>query len=258
MLIDSHCHLHFANFKDDIELVLARAKQADIKAMLCVATSLEEFASVVKATTLGDNVYASTGVHPCNVDSTKIVQANQIAALCAHPKVIAIGETGLDYYHPNFDQSAQIKSLIEHIKASQITGLPLIIHTRNAGRETLDVLKQQLNIKHYSAVIHCFTESADFAAEALDMGFYLSFSGIVTFKNATDLQDIAKSVPLEKILVETDAPYLAPNPYRGKRNEPSYTRETARFIADLRGVKYDDFCKITTNNFYNLFTKAEG
>ncbi len=256
MLVDSHCHLEFPDFKDDFDQTLKRASDALVTKMLTIATSISDFASVIKVAGKSSNIFASIGVHPENVVQEGVVDSSYIVALCASAKVIGIGETGLDYHYDNHDKDLQILSFIEHIKAAQATGLPLIIHTRDAGDDTLSIMADALKDRPYKAVIHCFTETLEFAKAALALGFYISFSGIVTFKNALTIQEIAKFVPIDRILVETDAPYLAPTPYRGKRNEPSYVASTAKFLADLKNVKYEDFCDITTDNFYQLFTKA--
>lgn len=257
MLIDSHCHLEFPDFTNDFDQVLKRASSAGVGTMLTISTSISDFASIMKIAGRAPNIFASVGVHPENAASEGAISHASIIALCASDKVIGIGETGLDYHYPNHDKALQKQVFIEHIKAAQHTGLPLIIHTRDAGNDTLEIMSTALREKPYKAVIHCFTENMEFAKAALSLGFYISFSGIVTFKNATSLQEIAKFVPLERILVETDAPYLAPTPYRGKRNEPAFVADTAKFIADLKGVNYEDFCAITTNNFYQLFVKAK-
>lgn len=258
MLVDSHCHLEFPDFTTDFDQVLKRASDASVSVMLSISTSISDFASVIKIAGRAPNIFASVGVHPENVTREGVIPHTSIAALCAGDKVIGIGETGLDYHYENHDKALQKQSFIEHIKAAQITGLPLIIHTRDAGTDTLSIMEDALKNKPYKAVIHCFTESMEFAQKALSLGFYISFSGIVTFKNATSLQEIAKFVPLKRILVETDAPYLAPTPHRGKRNEPAYVAHTAKFLSDLKGVSYEDFCAITTDNFYKLFAKAKG
>lgn len=256
MLVDSHCHLEFPDFKDDFDQTLKRASDALVAKMLTISTSISDFASVIKVAGRSPNIFASVGVHPENVVKEGVVNSSGIIALCANAKVVGIGETGLDYHYDNHDKNLQKLSFIEHIKAAQATGLPLIIHTRDAGEDTIAIMESALKEKPYTAVIHCFTETLEFAKSALALGFYISFSGIVTFKNALTLQEVAKFVPLHRILVETDAPYLAPTPYRGKRNEPAYVADTAKFLADLKDVKYEDFCDITTNNFYQLFTKA--
>ncbi len=256
MLIDSHCHLEFPDFADDFNDVMERAYEAGIKAMLSISTSIEDFASVIKIAGKAPNIFASVGLHPGNTSTEKIVPYTSIIALCKGSKVIGIGETGLDYHYENHDKGLQKQSFIEHIKAAQDTGLPLIVHTRDASHDTLIIMEEALKHKPYKAVIHCFTESVEFAKSALALGFYISFSGIVTFKNAIALQAVAKIVPIERMLIETDAPYLAPTPHRSKRNEPSYVVHTAKFLADLKDVDYKDFCAITTNNFYQLFTKA--
>jgi TatD DNase family protein len=258
MLIDSHCHLEFTQFTEDFDSVLKRARDVGISKMLSISTSIHDFASVVKIAAKSEDILISVGIHPEGVNDHGVVDNSHIIALCSSSKVVGIGETGLDYHYPDHNKELQKQNFIQHIKAAQFANLPVIVHTRDAGDDTLAIMSAMLKEKPYNAVIHCFTESMEFAKAALDLGFYISFSGIVTFKNALSLQEVAKFVPLSRMLVETDAPYLAPTPYRGKRNEPAFVSETAKFLADLKSVNYQDFCDITTSNFYKLFAKAWG
>ena len=253
MLVDSHTHLDFDDFNDDFAEVITRAKQGGVSHMMSVATSLGNFSKVIRRIKNIENCFASVGLHPCNVATQPKLKAKELVALSANPKVIALGECGLDYYRGDDNSADQKDAFQAHIEASFETDLPIIVHTRSAGNDTIDILKANNGTK---GVIHCFTESMDFAKKALDLGFYISFSGIVTFKNAKEIQEVCKYAPSDRILVETDAPYLAPIPYRGKRNEPSYVQHTAQFIAELRGVSYTEIAEVTTNNFFNLFNKA--
>lgn len=257
MLIDSHCHLEFPDFKGDFEEVLNRAASSDVGLMLTISTSITDFKSVLKVASKSDKIFASVGIHPDHTITEPLCTAEQIAALCAHPKVIAIGETGLDYHYDNHDKALQHESFKAHIKAAQMTGLPLIVHTRDAEEDTVKILEEMLAIAPFKVVIHCFTGSPWLAERCLELGFYISFSGIVTFKNAVSLQDVAQFVPVERMLVETDAPYLAPVPFRGKRNEPSFVEHTARFVADLKNVPFKEFCDTVEDNFFNVFSKAK-
>ena len=256
MLIDTHCHLEFEDFKSDLSQVIARAKDNGVAKLVTISTHISEFYKLAKIAALSPDIYASIGVHPDNVVSEGLYTSEMIKAACASKKVIGIGETGLDFYRSDDSKNLQIESFIEHIKAAQDTKLPLIVHTREAEDETLQILSNMMSLKSFHAVIHCFTGSLDFAHKCLDIGCYISFSGIVTFKNAISLQEVAKSVPIERMLIETDAPFLAPTPMRGKRNEPSFVAHTAQFLADLKNVPYQEFCDITSSNFFDLFGKA--
>ncbi|MCE2993243.1 MAG: TatD family hydrolase [Alphaproteobacteria bacterium] len=257
MLIDSHCHLEFEDFKNDLGEVLQRAKDIGLARIVTISTHISEFYKLAKIFSLSPEIYASIGVHPDHVMSEGLYTSAMIEALCSSKKVIGIGETGLDFYRSYESKDLQIKSFIEHIKAAQNTDLPVIVHSRDAETETLEILSHMMAIKPFRAVIHCFTGSLDFAHKCIDIGCYISFSGIVTFKNATSLQEVAKEMPIDRMLIETDAPFLAPTPMRGKRNEPSFVAHTAQFLADLKNVPYAEFCDITSNNFFDLFWKAK-
>lgn len=257
MLVDSHCHLEFKEFHQDITDVLNRAHSSGVGVILTICTYISEFYKIVEIAGLSDNLYCSIGAHPDNVVEEGLYTAAQIAALCASPKVIGIGETGLDFYRGFESKDQQIESFKEHIKAAQTTGLPLIIHIRDSADETLEILREFSKIAAFKAVIHCFTGTLEFAQECVKMGYFISFSGIVTFKNAKELQAVALAIPVEMMLVETDAPFLAPTPMRGKRNEPAFVEHTAKFIADLKGIPYKEFCDITSSNFFTLFNKAK-
>lgn len=260
MLIDSHCHLNFPDFAPDLEKVISRAKENGIGLMLTINTRLEEAADLQAIADHYSEVYCTVGVHPH--DATQYVKGyegesltSQIIKLAQHSKVIGIGETGLDYYYNKSPREDQISSFQDHILASIKLDLPLIIHTRDADEDTISCLKE--TGKGYAkGVFHCFSGSAALAREALELGFYISFSGIVTFKNAEGLRQIVQDTPLDRILVETDAPFLTPVPHRGKRNEPAFTRYTAELLANLKGLSYSAIETATTNNFFSLFTKA--
>lgn len=259
-LIDSHCHLDFKDFGGDIEPLLERAAAVNIKAFLNICTTLEEADKIIATAAHFPQVFASVGVHPHDAESG--LEALSRDALTAwlveksqHPKVVALGETGLDFYYDNSPRDQQIQALEAHIDAAKITKLPLIIHTRAANEETIDVLKKSAG--EITGVIHCFSETQWLAEQALDLGFYISISGIMTFKNSQELRDIIATLPLERLLLETDAPFLAPVPHRGKTNEPAFMIETAKVLADLKGVSFEDISSITTANFQALFSKAD-
>jgi len=260
MLIDSHCHLNFPEFASDLDDVLSRAKENGVGLMLTVNTKLEQAKDLQAIADRYSEVYCSVGVHPH--DAAAYVKGyegdtlfNQIKMLANHPKVIGIGETGLDYYYNNSPRVDQISSFKDHILASLELNLPLIIHTRDADEDTIACLKDVGQSKA-KGVFHCFSGSAELAQQALELGFYISFSGILTFKKADALRQIAQEAPIERILVETDAPFLAPVPQRGKRNEPAFTRYTAELLANLKGLSYSAIETATTNNFFSLFSKA--
>ena len=256
MLVDSHCHLDFAELENDFNNILTRAASRDVAVLQTICTRTSDFYKVIKIAALNKNIYCSFGVHPLNVKEGTLSH-QQIISLCGHAKIVGLGETGLDYYYDNQSIELQKLSFIEHIKAAQQTGLPLIIHTRDAEEDTLQILQDMLKTGSFKGVIHCFTGTKWFAQECLKLGFYISFSGIITIKNAKDLQEIAKFVPLDRCLVETDSPYLAPMPYRGKRNEPSYVKEVAECLAILKNLSFAEISAVTTENFFQLFDKAK-
>jgi TatD DNase family protein len=257
MLVDSHCHLNFPDFKDQVTDVINRAVANDVAYMQTICTKISEFAAVLAIAEQYNNVWCSVGVHPNNVENEPLVTAAELTKLANNPKVIGLGETGLDYYYERSPREKQKLSFIEHIKTSQSTGLPVIVHTRAADEDTIEILREQYAKAKFPALIHCFSTGAKLAHAAIELGMYISISGIVTFKKAEELQSIVKDLPLSSILVETDAPYLAPMPYRGKTNEPAYTRNTAQFIADLKGISYEEVARVTTENFFKLFGKAK-
>lgn len=257
MLADSHCHLEFSEFKDDYNDVITRAKDSGVSYFQTICTKISEFHKIIKVTTTDQSIYCSLGVHPSNVDSEGVYTAEQIFSLTQHAKVIGIGETGLDYYYNKEGRDLQRESFKNHIIAASKANLPVIVHTRDAEDDTLNIIKELKKSYHFNFLIHCFTGTPEFAKSCLDLDGYISFSGIVTFKNAREIQEVARTMPLEKMLVETDAPYLAPTPYRGKRNEPAYVAEVAKFVADLRGVPYKEFCEATSSNFLKLFSRVK-
>lgn len=256
MLVDSHCHLNYKGLVEQQSEVLARARAGGVTAMLNISTRESEWDEVVGLAEQEADVWASVGIHPHEADSHTGVDAAKLIARAQNPRVIGIGESGLDYYYDKSDRAQQRSSFREHIVAARETGLPIIVHTRDAEEDTAQMLSEEMALGSYTGVIHCFTASADFARKALDLGFYISLSGIVTFKNASDLQDVAKWLPADRMLVETDAPFLAPVPHRGKTGEPGFVADTARFVANLRGEGEDALAAQTSDNFYRLFSKA--
>jgi TatD DNase family protein len=256
-IVDSHCHLNYKELYGDVNAVIERATAADVRTLLAINTKLSEFDDVYEIAEANQNVFASVGVHPHEAENEPNVQIESLLIRAAKPKVIAIGETGLDYYYDHAPRELQKANFITHIQVARATKKPLIVHTRDAEEDTLEILKTEMGRGAFPAVIHCFTASQEFAKQALEMGFYISLSGILTFKNAKDLQEIAKWLPIERILVETDAPYLAPVPHRGKPCEPAYTANTAAFLANLRGLSLEEVATATTDNFFKLFSKAK-
>jgi TatD DNase family protein len=257
MLVDSHCHLNYKGLVEQRHDVLQRARERGVSAMLNISTREREWDEVIGLAEQESDVWASVGIHPHEADSHTGIDTAKLVAKAAHPRVVGIGETGLDYYYDHSDRAQQRASFREHIAAARDTGLPIIVHTRDAEDDTAQILSEEMAAGKYNGVIHCFTASADFARKSLDLGFYISLSGIVTFKNAHDLQDVAKWLPADRILVETDAPFLAPVPHRGKTGEPAFVVDTARFIADLRGEGESALAAQTKENFYRLFSKAK-
>jgi TatD DNase family protein len=256
MLIDSHCHLEYKGLIEDKQGVLARARAAGIGGFLSISTRQREWTQVIGTAEREADVWASVGIHPHEADGHSDMGEGALLEAAAHPKVIAIGETGLDYYYDHSDRETQKALFRRHIAVARETGLPLIVHTREAEDDTYAIMAEEMEKGAYPALIHCFTASADFGRKVLDLGLTISLSGIVTFKNAKDLQAIAAELPEDRILVETDAPFLAPVPHRGQVCEPAFTADTARFVADLRGTTPEALAEATTRNFFNLFRKA--
>lgn len=256
MLIDSHCHLEYNGLVEDQAGVLARARAAGVRGFLSISTRQREWDQVIATAEREADVWASVGIHPHEADGHADLGEAALLAAAAHPRVIAIGETGLDFYYDHSDRETQKALFRRHISVARETGLPLIVHTRDAEDDTSAILAEEMEKGAYPALIHCFTASAGFARTVLDLGLTISLSGIVTFKNASDLQAIAADLPEDRILVETDAPFLAPVPHRGQTCEPSFVADTARFVAQLRGVSAEALAEMTTRNFHALFTKA--
>lgn len=258
IIVDSHCHLDMLSKHDSLNNILSRSASNGVKYIQTICVRLEDFPNILSIANNYPNVYASLGVHPNEVEKDRIVTTEYLLTHSEHPKVIGLGETGLDYYRCEDKQQkfAQIESFVNHIRTSQQNNLPVIIHTREAENDTISTITEYMKITSFPALIHCFTASKDFARQVLDLGLYISISGIVTFKNATDLQEIVKYIPANRLLVETDSPYLAPVPYRGKTNEPSYTRHVLEYIAHLKNISPEQLAEITTCNFFNLFQKA--
>lgn len=259
MFIDSHCHLDrldLSAYQGDLGLALEAARQASVDRVLCISIDLDNAPVVVSLAEQYADVYAAVGVHP--VDSAEVVpDIAKVRALATHKKVVAIGETGLDYYHIKTSgaQAVQRQSFINHLQLGGELGLPMVVHTRNAREDTLDFIREY-GSPESAGVLHCFTETMEMARAALDLNYYISISGIVTFRNAAELREVVKFLPLDRLLIETDAPYLAPVPHRGKPNEPRFVADVARFVAELKGVTPEVLGKQTTKNFYQLFPRA--
>jgi TatD DNase family protein len=257
-MIDSHCHLNYKGLVEDQTAVLGRARAAGVTGMLNISTREREWDAVIGLAAQEADVWASVGIHPHEADEHKDIDTARLVDAAAHPKVVAIGETGLDYYYNHSDRAQQQASFRAHIDAARQTSLPVIIHTRDAEEDTAQILREEMERGAFTGVIHCFTASDAFADIALDLGLYISLSGIVTFRNAAALQETARRIPDDRLLVETDAPFLAPVPHRGKTCEPAFVADTARLVADLRGVGVEALAGQTDRNFYQLFTKCSG
>lgn len=257
MLVDSHCHLEYKGLVEDQAGVLARAREAGVGQFLNISTRRSEWDQVVGTAEREADVWASVGIHPHEADQHADLGRDVLLDATKNPRVVAIGETGLDYYYDHSDRETQQELFRMHIDVSRETSLPLIIHTRDAEEDTLEILEDELGKGAFPALIHCFTASSDFGRRVLEMGLTISLSGIVTFKNAKDLQEIAKEIPRDRLLVETDSPFLAPVPHRGKPCEPAFVANTAQFVADLRGDDVSELADYTTENFQKLFSKAE-
>lgn len=256
MLIDSHCHLDFNDFEEDFEDILARAKQCGITAMLNAGNNINELDKQLELSERYPFIYTAVGVHPHNASEYEGIKAEAFIEKSKHKKVVGIGECGLDYYYDYSPKETQIAVFEEQIKAAQETGLPLIIHTRDADDDTIAILDKFYKQKPFSGEIHCFSTSKKLADFALSIGFYISASGIITFNKSSDLREIFKEVPLDRLLVETDSPFLAPIPLRGCRNEPSFVVHTAEKLAQLKDISLEELAQITSDNFYKLFRKA--
>jgi TatD DNase family protein len=256
MFIDSHCHLNYKGLVEEQAAVLDRARAAGVTRMLNISTRASEWDAVIGVAERESDVMASVGIHPHEADVHPDLETATLVEKAQHPKVIGIGESGLDYYYDHSDRARQRDSFRAHVAASRETGLPLIVHTRDAEEDTYEILADEMGKGAYPALIHCFTASQDFADKVLELDLYISISGIVTFKNARALQDVARSVPADRLLIETDSPFLAPVPHRGRPCEPAFVADTARFLAELRGESVETLARSTSENFYRLFAKA--
>jgi TatD DNase family protein len=255
MLVDSHCHLDFPDFDEDRDAVVARARAAGVGVIVTISTWVRDLAAVKAMAGRYERVYCSVGTHPHHADEELDVTAADLARLAGDPIVVAIGEAGLDYHYENAPREAQAEGFRRHIAAARETQLPLVIHAREADNEIGAILTDEMGKGAFPAVLHCFSSGVELARLGVELGCYVSLSGILTFKRSDELRVIAAEVPLERLLVETDAPYLAPVPHRGRRNEPAYVIETARILADVKGIAQDALAAATTNNFFRLFTK---
>ncbi len=256
MLVDSHCHLDFPGLVDDIEAVRGRAKGAGVDLMVTISTRLRQIDKILAIAEQHDNVYCSVGTHPHNASEEKDLTLEDILTHCDHPKVVAIGEAGLDYFYEHGDPVDQAAGFRRHIAAARETGLPLVIHTRDAEGDTASILKEETTKGAFPFLLHCFTASRQLAEIGVELGGYVSFSGVLTFKKSDELRATAAALPLDRLLVETDAPYLAPVPKRGKPNEPAYVAHTAQVLAETRGLSLEEISQATTDNFMRLFSKV--
>lgn len=254
--IDSHCHLNYKGLAEQQQDVLERARAAGVGTMLTISTRESEWDDVIAIAEREEDVWATVGIHPHEADQHAHIDTAKLVERAGHPRVVGIGESGLDYYYDHSDRARQQTSFRAHIAAARETGLPIIVHTRDAEDDTAAILRDEMGKGAYPGVIHCFTASGAFADIALDLGLYISISGIVTFKNARDLQETAARLPIDRLLIETDAPFLAPVPHRGRTGEPAFVADTARFLAKLRGVAVDELAEATSANFHRLFTKV--
>lgn len=255
MLVDSHCHLDYPDFAD-LDETVRRAHEAGVGCMLTIATSMVRFPGVLSVAEARDDIYCTVGVHPHEAGKEALVSPEQLLRHAGHSKVVGFGETGLDYYYEHSPREAQQRSFRAHIKAARTAQLPVVVHTRDAEADTLDILEDEAGKGAFPGLIHCFSGTAALAQQCVEMGLYISVSGIITFKKADALREAVALVPLDRLLVETDAPYLAPVPHRGKPNEPAYTRLTAEKLAEIKGVSFEEVEQATTRNFFQLFSKA--
>jgi TatD DNase family protein len=256
MLVDSHCHLDFPDFASELDAVVARAEAAGVGRIVTISTRVKKLAQVVAVAEKFPQVFCSVGTHPHNAQEEPDVDAAALIAFSKHPKIVAIGEAGLDYHYDNSPRDLQETSFRQHIAAARETGLPLVIHSRDCDADMARILREESGKGAFPAVLHCFTGGRDLAFTAIELGHYVSFTGILTFKRSEDLRSVARELPADRILVETDAPYLAPLPHRGGRNEPAYVVETAKVLAQTRGTSLDDVTRDTTENFFRLFNKV--
>ncbi len=255
MLVDSHCHLDFPEFENERDAIIARARAAGVARMVTISTRVRRFEQVLAIAEAHDDVYCSVGTHPHNAHGELDVTADDLVTLSKHAKVVAIGEAGLDYHYDKSPRADQARGLQTHIAAARTTGLPLVIHARSADDDMAEMLRVETNKGVFPFVLHCFSSGAELARVGVELGGYVSFSGILTFRNSEDIREIARHVPHDRLLVETDAPFLAPVPHRGKRNEPSFVAHTAAVLADTIGLSEDNVRRLTTDNFFRLFSK---
>jgi TatD DNase family protein len=255
-LVDSHCHLDFPDFAEELDAVVDRARAAGIGRIVTISTRVKKHAQVLAVAERFDDIYCSVGTHPHNAHEELDIGADELVHRAAHPKVVAIGEAGLDYHYDNSPRDAQEQGFRAHIAAARQSKLPLVIHSREADDDMARILEEESGKGAFPAVLHCFTGGRDLAMRAVALGHYVSFTGILTFKTSAALREIAAELPADRVLVETDAPYLAPGPHRGKRNEPSFVVETAKVLATARNVSTDEIARITTDNFFRLFAKV--
>lgn len=258
MLVDTHCHLDFPDFAEDLDATVARARAAGIGCMVTICTHLAKFPQVAAVAERYSDILCTVGVHPHNAgDEISFADEAALKAAAQHPRVVGVGETGLDYFYDHSPRDAQQESFRRHIRVSMETGLPIIIHTRDADADIMKIVREEAGSGgRLTGLLHCFSSSRQLAEEALEFGFYLSLSGIVTFKKAEDLRETVRAAPIDRLLVETDAPYLAPIPHRGKRNEPAFVAQTAAVVASVKGVSADELAQATTANFFRLFPRA--
>ncbi|MFU0506506.1 TatD family hydrolase [Pseudaminobacter sp. NGMCC 1.201702] len=255
MLVDSHCHLDFPDFAEERAAIVARARAAGVERMVTISTRVRKFDQVLAIAKEFDEVYCSVGTHPHNAGEEQDITEDDLVRLSDHPKVVAIGEAGLDYFYDKAPRDAQVRSFRTHIAAARRTGLPLVIHARDADADIAEILEDEVGKGAFPFILHCFSSGRGLAETGVKLGGYISFSGILTFKKSDELRAIAAAVPRERLLVETDAPFLAPMPFRGKRNEPAYVAQTAKFLGEAIGIEAEEIAAITTDNFFRLFKK---
>ncbi|HUH48524.1 MAG TPA: TatD family hydrolase [Mycoplana sp.] len=255
MLIDTHCHLDFPDFAAELDEIVARAHAAGVGQMITISTRVKKFPDILAIAERYPTVFCSVGTHPHNADEELDVTVDELVRLSEHPRVVAIGEAGLDYFYDNAPREAQAQGLRNHIAAARLTGLPLVIHSRSADEDMATILTEETEKGAFPFLLHCFSSGADLARVGVELGGYVSFSGILTFPKSEELRQIAKTVPVDRMLVETDAPYLAPKPFRGKRNEPAYVAHTASTLAETLGISDAEIARITTENAFRIFSK---
>jgi TatD DNase family protein len=256
MLVDSHCHLDFPDFAEDLDAIVTRAESAGIGRIVTISTRVKRLDGLLAIAERFPNVYCSVGTHPHHADEEDGIAAEELIDLTKHPKVVALGEAGLDYFYDNGSPQAQERGFRAHIAAARATGLPLVIHTRDADEGCARILEEEMTKGPFRAVLHCYTGGRELAMKAISLGLWISFTGILTFKKSQALRELAAELPADRIMVETDAPYLAPGKFRGKRNEPSYVGEIAKVLAETRGVSLEEISRQTTENFFHLFSKV--